>query len=119
MNTGFQVCHILGMHPTGSSTTEGDKMTLKSRILKLEAAMLPKPERERMTIFLTAPNFEPTRCSCNGVEIPREPGESIEAFQKRCNETVSWPEGVFIRIFAMMTDGNDSCVNEYGLIDRD
>ncbi len=77
-------------------------MSIKTRLEKLKTAMLPKPEREPLTVFLTAPNFEPTRCSCNGVEIPREPGESIEVFQKRFSETVSWPEGVFFRMFAMM-----------------
>ncbi len=77
-------------------------MNIKTRLEKPEAAMPHKPERKRLTVFLTAPNFEPTRCSCNGVEIMRKPGESIEAFKKQCNETVSWPEGVFFRLFAMM-----------------
>ncbi len=77
-------------------------MSIKTRLEKLETAMLPIPERERMTIFLTAPNFEPTRCRCNGVEIMRETDESIDLFQRRCNETVNWPDGVFLRMFAMM-----------------
>jgi hypothetical protein len=77
-------------------------MSIKTRLEKLEATMLPKPEPKRLTVFLTAPNFEPTRCNCNGVEIMREPGESIEEFQERCSETVSWPDGVFFRMFAML-----------------
>ena len=51
-------------------------MTLKSRVLKLEAAMLPNPEPKIKAIFLIAPGVDPTRCNYNGVEIMQEPGEN-------------------------------------------
>jgi hypothetical protein len=68
-------------------------MSVKLRLVKLKAAMLPNSGPKVKTIFLIGPGVDPTRCHYNGVEILREPGESREAFQKRCSETISGLDG--------------------------
>jgi hypothetical protein len=65
--------------------------SLKNRVAKLEAAMLSSPQQKIKTIFLIGPGVDPTRCEYNGVEIMREPGESREAFRKRCADTINPP----------------------------
>jgi hypothetical protein len=66
-------------------------MSIKLRLVKLEAAILPNPEPKIKTIFLIGPGVDPTRCNYNDVEIMREPGESREAFRKRCADTINPP----------------------------
>jgi hypothetical protein len=68
-------------------------MSIKLRLVKLEAALLSSPKQKIKTIFLIGPGVDPTRCNYNGVEIMREPGESIEAFQIRCSEAISGLDG--------------------------
>jgi hypothetical protein len=64
-------------------------MSVKLRLVKLEAVMLSNPGPKVKTIFLIGPGVDPTRCHFNDVEIMREPGESREAFEKRCSEAIS------------------------------
>jgi hypothetical protein len=68
-------------------------MSIKLRLVKLEAALLSNPGPKVKTIFLIGPGVDPTRCNYNDVEIMREPGESIEAFQIRCSEAISGLDG--------------------------
>ena len=71
---------------------------LKSRIVKLEKSMLVNPEPVRIARFIIRPGVEPDGYTCNGIEIVREFGESIEALQKRSSESVSWPDGPSSRL---------------------
>jgi hypothetical protein len=73
-------------------------MSVKLRLVKLEAALLPSPEPKVRTIFLIGPGVDPTRCHCNDVEIMREPGESSEAFRERCADTINPPGDDFRHI---------------------
>ena len=75
--------------------------SLKNRVAKLEAAMLSSPQQKIKTIFLIGPGVDPTRCNYNDVEIMREPGESIEAFQIRCSEAISGLDGSRIVMAAL------------------
>ena len=66
-------------------------MSIKLRLVKLEAALLSNPGPKVKTIFLIGPGVDPTRCNYNDVEIMREPGESSEAFRERCADTINPP----------------------------
>jgi hypothetical protein len=65
--------------------------SLKNRVAKLEAALLSNPGPKVKTIFLIGPGVDPTRCHYKDMEILREPGESREAFSKRCADTINPP----------------------------
>jgi len=74
-------------------------MSIKSRLAKLETTMVIDSKQTRLAIFFEAPGIEPTGYTCNGLKIIREPGESIEAFNKRAIEAVSWPDDWVCHIF--------------------
>jgi hypothetical protein len=67
-------------------------MNIKSRLAKLESAMAVNAEPTQFAIFFEAPGVKPIGYTCDDVEIIRQPSESIEALQKRCSESVSWPD---------------------------
>jgi hypothetical protein len=66
-------------------------MSVKLRLVKLEAVMLSNPGPKVKTIFLIGPGVDPTRCHYKDMEIMREPGESSEAFRERCADTINPP----------------------------
>jgi hypothetical protein len=74
-------------------------MSIKTRLEKLETTMVIDSDPTRLAIFFVHPVNEPTGYTCNGVEIIREPGESIEAFNKRAIKAVAWPDAWVCHIF--------------------
>jgi hypothetical protein len=76
-----------------------ETMSVKSRLAKLETTMAIDSDPTQLAIFFEAPGIEPTGYNCDGVEIIREPGESIEAFKKRAIEAVAWPDAWVCHIF--------------------
>jgi hypothetical protein len=76
-----------------------ETMSIKTRLEKLETTMAIDSDPTQLAIFFAAPGIEPTGYKCDGVEIIREPGESIEAFNKRAIKSVSWPDAWVCHIF--------------------
>lgn len=67
-------------------------MNLKNRIIKLESIMLSTPEPWRIAHFIVNVDSEPAGYCCNGVNIIRNSGETIDELQKRCIGAVIWPD---------------------------
>jgi hypothetical protein len=80
-------------------------MSLKTRVVKLESILLAKKEPIHVAIFLVAPGVEPIGYVSGDVTIIREPGESVEALQKRCHDAVTWPDGNYWHIFGQLEEG--------------
>jgi hypothetical protein len=80
-------------------------MSLKTRLAKLESAILAVTEPIQISIFLVAPGTEPKGYICDGVEVIQEPGESIEDLQKRCVDAVTWPDGNYRHVFYLLEEG--------------
>lgn len=67
-------------------------MNIQTRLAKLEATIFIDSEPTQLAIFFEAPGVEPIGYVSRNVSIIRDLGESIEALQKRCSESVSWPD---------------------------
>ena len=68
-------------------------MSLKTRLLKLEASMLIETEPLRIARFIVDPgDLDPIGYVCDGIEIVRRLGESSESLRNRCCEAASWPD---------------------------
>ncbi|MFZ2170944.1 MAG: hypothetical protein WAW61_15065 [Methylococcaceae bacterium] len=68
-------------------------MNIKSRICKLEAAMITQAEPLRISYFSVEPgHLNPPGYTCDGITIMRETGETTDALQKRCTAAVDWPD---------------------------
>jgi hypothetical protein len=61
--------------------------------------MLTKPEPWRIAYFIVKVDHEPIGYSCEGQNIIRNPGETIEELQKRCIDAVIWPDCNYRHIF--------------------
>ena len=68
-------------------------MSVKLRLLKLEAAMFIETDTIQIVHFIVEPgDLDPIGYVCDGIEIVRRLGESSESLRKRCCEAVSWPD---------------------------
>lgn len=75
-------------------------MNLKNRVTKLESMMLSETEPLKISRFIVkSDDFEPIGYGCSGVEIFRQLGESTEALQNRCSNSVEWLNISFRPIF--------------------
>lgn len=72
---------------------------LKTRLGKLELSMISEAKPLRIARFIVDVGFEPNGYTCDGVEIIRDPDESIEALKKRCGNSMVWQDGNYHHIF--------------------
>jgi hypothetical protein len=74
--------------------------SIKTRLVKLESAMIPETEPLRIAHFIVDPGeLDPIGYRCGELEIIRNHGESTEALRKRCSDGVVWLDGTCHRIF--------------------
>lgn len=67
---------------------------LEARLGKLEAAASVESALIQIARFIVTPgNLRPIGYRCDGVEIMRCHDESIEMFEQRCFDAVTWPDG--------------------------
>ncbi|MEQ1621816.1 MAG: hypothetical protein ABL919_10455 [Methylococcales bacterium] len=67
-------------------------MRIKSRVIKLEAAVPKVIEPLHILKFIVDPkDIDPIGYCCEGTTIMRLSGESTEELRKRCSDSVSWP----------------------------
>ena len=75
-------------------------MSIKTRLVKLEAFASNKPVTFRIARFIVAPgNIDPIGYQCGDIKIMRGLGETPNALQKRCFDSVTWPDGNCRNIF--------------------
>jgi hypothetical protein len=75
-------------------------MSISTRLAKLERSLIPTQlEPIHMCRFIVDPGKEAKGYLCNGLEILRSFGESLEDLQARCAAAIEWPSGSDSRIF--------------------
>lgn len=82
-------------------------MSIKTRLVKLEAASRHEREQVHIAIFTAAPGVEPSGYVCGDAQIFRKPGEGAEDLQTRCIDSVTWPEGNNVLMFDLMENSNE------------
>jgi len=75
---------------------------LQRRLIKLESSMISEVKPLRIARFIVDVGIEPKGYICDGVEIIREPDESIEALHKRCSDAATWLDGNSRHIFHLL-----------------
>jgi len=79
-------------------------MNIKTRLAKLESSII-KAESVRIVRFIIDPgDTEPICYTCEGLEITRQPNESIEALQERCIETTQCSDDFQQHVFCPIYD---------------
>lgn len=77
-------------------------MSLKNRVVKLEAAVSEKQEPINIAMFIVEPGVEPSGYVCGDRQIFRMLGESVEDLQTRTIEAVAWPDGNSVLVFNLL-----------------
>lgn len=75
-------------------------MSINARLAKLEKQLSHKePAIIHICRFVIETNKEPKGYLCNGLEILRAFGESLDDLQARCITAIDWPNTTDYRIF--------------------
>ena len=75
-------------------------MSIKTRLIKLETSASNKPVTFRIARFIVDPgNFDPIGYRCGDIKIMRGLGETPNALQKRCLDSLEWADDNYRYIF--------------------